>query len=293
MPAPRRFLPTSIRRTFNIDHEDIEHRITPRTRAILPVDQLGMPCEIDHILETAKRHGLLVIQDAACAFASRFRDRPVGADAPITLFSLHARKVVTTAEGGMIVTHDGDLAARLKRLRHQGMSLSDFERHDESPTTFETYPEIGYNFRITDVQAAIGLCQLDRLHDMLARRRSVAERYMAALGNVGPVEMPFVPDHVTPNWQSFQVRMRPGGSVSRNDLMQMLHQQGIATRRGVMASHREAPYRHMNAQLPATERAADECLQLPMHAGMSDSDVDSVIAALQRVDGNQRLGKRA
>jgi perosamine synthetase len=184
----------------------------------------------------------------------------------------------------MIVTNDGDLAARLKRLRHQGMSLSDFERHEESPTTFESYPEVGYNFRITDVQAAIGLCQLDRLDDMLARRRRVAERYQAALGNIGPVETPFVPDHVTPNWQSFQVRVRSGGAARRNDLMQKLHEQGIATRRGVMASHRELPYRHLNATLPATDRAADECLQLPMHAGMSEIDVEAVVAALQRID---------
>jgi perosamine synthetase len=268
--------------TFNIDHRDIEHRITPRTRAILPVDQLGMPCEIDRILDIAERHGLLVIQDAACAIGSRFRGRPVGALAPITLFSLHARKVITTAEGGMIVTNDGDLAARLKRLRHQGMSLSDFERHGASPTTFETYPEIGYNFRITDVQAAIGLCQLDRLDDLLARRRRVAERYRAALGNLGWVEMPVVPAHVVPNWQSFQVRVRPGGPVDRNGLMQALHEQGIATRRGVMASHREPPYRHLNADLPMTDRAAAECLQLPMHAGLSDTDVESVIAALER-----------
>lgn len=270
-------------RTFNIDWQDIEHRITPRTRAILPVDQLGMPCEIDRIMEIAGRHGLLVIQDAACAFASRFRNLPVGALAPITLFSLHARKVITTAEGGVITTNDGELAARLKRLRHQGMSLSDFERHGASPTTFETYPEIGYNFRITDVQAAIGLCQLDRLDDMLARRREVAERYIAALGTLGWMDMPFVPDHVTPNWQSFQVRVRAGAPVSRNDLMQLLHERGIVTRRGVMASHREAPYRDLNAHLPETERAAEECLQLPMHAGMSRTDVDAVVAALLEI----------
>jgi perosamine synthetase len=281
-------------RTFNIDPQDIERRITPRTRAILPVDQLGMPCEIDRILAIARRHGVVVIQDAACAFASRFRDRPVGAFAPITVFSLHARKVITTAEGGMIVTNDGDLAARLKRLRHQGMSLSDFERHGAAPTTFETYPEIGYNFRITDVQAAIGLCQLDRLDDLLARRRAVAGRYLAAQNSLGWLDMPFVPAHVTPNWQSFQVRVRSGGQLTRNGLMEWLHERGIATRRGVMASHQEAPYRLLGAHLPHTERAAEECLQLPMHAGMSQADVDAVIEALREVSGDAvpRAGRR-
>jgi perosamine synthetase len=269
-------------RTFNLDPEDVARKIGPRTKAILPVDQLGMPCEIDSILELAKLRGLLVIQDAACAIGSRFRDRPIGGIAPITIFSLHARKVVTTGEGGMIVTDDAALAARLRMLRHQGMSLSDFERHAAGPTTFESYPEIGYNFRITDIQAAIGVCQLDRFDDLLARRRKVAERYIAALSNHPCIEPPHVPAHVTPNWQTFQVRVRPNSGIVRNTVMERLHVEGIATRRGVMASHLEPPYKGLGYQLPHTERAAAECLQLPMHSGMTEPDVDVVLAAIDR-----------
>jgi perosamine synthetase len=269
-------------RTFNLDPEDMARKIGPRTKAILPVDQLGMPCEIDRILELAKPRSLLVIQDAACAIGSRFRDRPIGGIAPITIFSLHARKVVTTGEGGMILTNDGALAARLRMLRHQGMSLSDFERHSAGPTTFESYPEIGYNFRITDIQAAIGICQLDRLVDLLARRRKVADRYIAALSNHSSVEPPYVPAHVTPNWQSFQVRVRPKSRIDRNTMMERLYGEGIATRRGVMASHLEPPYKSLGYCLPATERAAAECLQLPMHSGMTEADVDVVLAAIDR-----------
>lgn len=269
-------------RTFNLDPEDVARKIGPHTKAILPVDQLGMPCEIDAILELAKRHGLLVIQDAACAIGSRFHDRVIGGIAPITIFSLHARKVVTTGEGGMILTNDAPLAARLRMLRHQGMSLSDFERHSASPTAFESYPEIGYNFRITDIQAALGLCQLDRFDDLLARRRKVAERYIAGLSNHPCIEPPYVPVHVTPNWQSFQVRVRPNNSVVRNTVMERLHAEGIATRRGVMASHLEPPYKGLGYQLPHTELAAAECLQLPMHSGMTEADVDVVLAAIDR-----------
>lgn len=269
--------------TYNLDPDDVARKIGPRTRAILAVDQLGMPCEIDRILGLGSDHNLLVIQDAACSFGSRFRGRPVGNLAPISVFSLHARKVVTTGEGGMIVTNDAALAARLRRLRHQGMSLSDFERHGASPTTFESYPEIGYNFRITDIQAAIGLCQLDRLDDMLARRRKVAERYIAAFSNHPYIAPPFVPTYAEPNWQSFQIRVRPGGSMSRNALMEALHGEGIATRRGVMASHLEMPYRPLKASLPQTESAAAECMQLPMHPGMSDENIDSVISALEKL----------
>jgi perosamine synthetase len=270
-------------RTYNIEPDDVARKIGPRTKAILPIDQIGLPCEIDRILALAEQQGLVVIEDAACAMASRFRGRPVGSLAAITVFSLHARKVVTTGEGGMIVTNDGELAARLRRLRHQGMSLSDFERHGAAPTVFETYPEIGYNFRMTDMQAAIGLCQLDRLDSMLARRKHVAARYTAALSNHPAVEPPFVPPHVATNWQSFQIRLRSEGNFDRNALMAALHASGVPTRRGVMASHLEPPYHSYGASLPATERAASECLQLPMHSGMDDADVDTVVAALDKI----------
>lgn len=270
-------------RTYNIDPADIEHRITPRTRAILPVDQIGLPCEIDQINAIAARHGLLVIQDAACSVGSRFRGRPVGNLARATIFSLHARKLVTTGEGGMILTDDADLAGRLRRQRHQGMSLSDFERHGASPTTFETYPEVGYNFRITDIQAAIGVVQLRRLDQMIAHRRAVAERYTEALSDHPWLVPPHTPAHIEPNWQSYQVRLRPGAPLTRNELMEALHADGIPTRRGVMASHLEAPYRDRAPALPLTEAAAAECILLPLHSALEAGEVDSVLAALDRV----------
>jgi perosamine synthetase len=269
--------------TYNIDVDDAGRKIGPRTKVIMPVDQLGMPCEIDRILTLAQQHHLLVLQDAACALGSRFRGDPVGYLSPVAAFSLHARKVVTTGEGGIIITNDAEVAARLRRLRHQGMSLSDFERHQATATTFESYPEIGYNFRMTDIQAAIGLCQLDRLDEMLAARRRVAERYTAFLSNHPYLEPPFAPPHVTPNWQSYQIRVLAGGRFDRNGLMEALHAAGIATRRGVMASHLEPPYRAMNARLPVTEAAADECLQLPIHAGMGDAETERVLGALEQI----------
>ena len=269
-------------RTYNIDPADIEHRITPRTKVILPVDQIGLPCEIDRINEIAARHGLIVIQDAACSVGSRFRGRAVGSFARASIFSLHARKLVTTGEGGMILTDDAELAAGLRRQRHQGMSLSDFERHGASPTTFETYPEVGYNFRITDIQAAVGVVQLGRLDDMIARRRRVAERYNAALANHPWLVPPHAPEYIEPNWQSYQVRLRPGAPLSRNALMEALHAEGIPTRRGVMASHLEAPYRDRAPSLPHTEAAAAECLLLPLHPTLEDAEVEAVLAALDR-----------
>jgi len=269
--------------TYNVDPDDILRRIGPRTRALLPVDQLGLPCDIDRILALADTHGLLVIQDAACAFGSRFQGRPVGSFAPVTVFSLQARKVITTGEGGMILTDDAVLADRLRRLRHQGMSLSDFERHSGSPTNFETYPEIGYNCRMTDIQAAIGVCQLDRAESLLAQRRKVAERYLLGLANDPFVEVPHVPEGLTHNWQTFQVRLRPSGPLTRNEVMEALHGEGIPTRRGVFASHLEPPYRGFGATLPNTESAAAECMQLPMHGAMTEAEADQVLGALRRI----------
>jgi perosamine synthetase len=269
--------------TYNIDPADVPRKITKRTRAILPVDQIGLPCDIDAINEIAARHGITVIDDAACAFGSRNRNRPVGSLAEVSIFSLHARKVVTTGEGGMIVTNDRALAERLRRLRHQGMSLSDFARHNASPTIFEEYPEIGYNFRITDIQAAIGLAQLDRLDDLLARRRAVAERYQRALAGHLVLIPPHVPAELVPNWQSYQIAVGLGSPVTRNELMDRLHAMGIPTRRGVMASHLEQPYRALSAELPNTEQLAATTLQLPMHPALTLAQQDRVVAALDAI----------
>jgi perosamine synthetase len=269
--------------TYNIDPEDAARKITARTRALMPVDQLGLPCDIGAFNALARTHGLHLLDDAACAFASMNNGRPVGSLAEVTVFSLHARKVVTTAEGGMIVTDDSELAERLRRLRHQGMSLSDFTRHGMSPTVFESYPEIGYNYRITDIQAGIGLAQLDRLDDILARRRAVADRYQRALANHRAFVPPYVPKGLSPNWQSFQIALRPDAPVTRNAVMERLCAWGIPTRRGVMASHFEPPYRDIGAVLPNTERVAAATLQLPMHPALSPAQQDHVLEALDAV----------
>ncbi len=274
--------------TYNVDPADIERKITTRTRAIMPVDQLGLPCDIDSISAIARRHGLLVLDDAACAFASANRGRPVGSLAEVTVFSLHARKVVTTGEGGMIVTDDRSFAERLRRLRHQGMSLSDYARHGAAPTVFESYPEIGYNFRITDIQAGIGLAQLDRLEHMLERRRALADRYGMALAQHPWLAPPTVPPHVTPNWQSYQIMLLPDAPMSRNQVMDHLHNLGIPTRRGVMASHLEPPYRDVGAHLPNTEQVAANSLQLPMHPALSSDQQDLIIDALKALANEER-----
>jgi perosamine synthetase len=272
--------------TWNIDPNDVERKITPRTKAIIPVAQLGLPCAIDRINEIADRTGLHVLHDAACSFGSRIRGRPVGSFARTTVFSLHARKIVTTGEGGVIVTFDNELADRLRRLRHQGMSQSDFARHSAKPTLFETYDEVGYNFRITDIQAAIGLAQLDRLSDILARRTAIARRYLAGLKRIRFVNGPHIAEGILPNWQSFQIALAPKAPLSRDELMEHLYSRGISTRRGVMASHLEPALQRFRLPLPKTEAAASQCLQLPIFPGLRENETDMVLSAMQDVLGS-------
>jgi perosamine synthetase len=268
-------------KTFNIDPADVAQKVTSRTKVLLPIDQIGLPCNIDAINTLAKRHNLKVLDDAACAFGSRNRGRPIGSLAEVTVFSLHARKVITTGEGGMIVTNDCAFAERLRMLRHQGMSLSDHARHGMRPTVFESFPEIGYNFRITDIQAAVGLAQLDRIDDMLARRRKIALRYRAALADHPMLAPPFVPEGCEPNWQSYQVSLRPGTRLGQKEIMDRLFDLGIPTRRGVMASHLELPYETLDTALPITEAVAASTVQLPMHPGLTLEQQDRVIEALR------------
>jgi perosamine synthetase len=266
--------------TYNIDLADAAQRITSRTRVIMPVDQLGLPCDIDAITSLARRQGLRVLDDAACAFGSCSNGRPVGALADATVFSLHARKVVSTAEGGMITTDDTALAERLRRLRHQGMSLSDYARDGAPPTQFESYPEIGYNHRITDIQAAIGLVQLDRLDEMLEARRLVAARYTDYLSGHPVLTPPHVPAGLLPNWQSYQVRLREECGWTRNAVMDRLFEMGVPTRRGVMASHLEPPYQRSAPRLRQTESTAASTLQLPIHPRLNREQQDRVLTAL-------------
>src|SRR6267378_515956 len=189
-------------RTYNADPADIEKRITKRTKAIMPVDQIGLACDIGAINEIAKRHGVDVIEDAAPAIGGTYRGRRVGSNAHQTVFSFHPRKVITTGEGGMILTDDDALADRARKLRAHGMSVSDLERHGSDRVIIEEYDELGFNYRMTDIQASIGLVQLRRLDELLRVRRAKAARYNTDLAEVKGIEVPFVPAYASHTYQS-------------------------------------------------------------------------------------------
>ena len=267
-------------RTYNLDPAAAEGAITPRTRAIMPVHQVGLPAEMNRFLELGCSHGVAIIEDAACAIGATYEGRPVGSLGPLACFSFHPRKVITTGEGGMIAVQDPEVAQRLRRLRQHGMDMSDLARHAAQDVVFETYPERGWNARMTDLQAALGLCQLAALDDILERRRRLAERYTEAIALMDHLEPPYDPPHVTRTWQSYCVRVRAGAPVERTELMRALLRDGVPTRRGVMAIHQEASYAGEPVRLPHTEAAAREVLMLPLFADLSYDEQDYVIERL-------------
>lgn len=266
--------------TYNLDPVAAEAAITPRTRAIMPVHQIGLAADMDAFAELAGRRGLLLVADAAPAVGGRYRQRELGALGQPACFSLHARKVITTGEGGMVTTDDGELADGLRRLRHHGMDLSDLARSQASDVVFESYVERGFNQRLTDVQAAIGLCQLEALEEILSRRRRLAERYTAALSDHPWLAPPVEPPDREHSWQSYAVRLAPGAPLDRLGLMRALLADGIATRRGVSAIHHEAPYRDAAPALPHTDAAAAQALLLPLFPELTEEDQDRVTERL-------------
>ena len=289
--------------TYNLDPERIAEAITPRTRAILVVHQVGLPAALDPILAIAARHGLPVVEDAACAVGSEYFGRRIGAPhGTLACFSFHPRKILTTGEGGMIATRDADVAARLRRLRQHAMNMSDVARHSAARVVFESYDEVGYNYRMTDLQAAVGLVQLRRLDGFLARRRVLAARYSERLSKLEWLAPPVEPDGHKHNFQSYVVRLKAWAPIGRDALMQGLLERGIATRRGIMAIHREPPYRdaplvhgpHWEERLPETAAAADETIILPLFHQMTEEEQDYVIDSIQEVShrGTEARRKR-
>lgn len=267
-------------RTYNIDVEQIEAAITPRTTAIVPVDQIGLAADIPAVMAIAAKHGLKVIEDAAPSLGATAGEGRVGAMSDFTCFSFHPRKSITTGEGGMVTTNDPGAAERLRTLRSHGASTSDLSRHKSGTVAIEEYREVAFNYRMTDIQGAIGVVQAAKLEGILSARRRLAARYDELLGKEPRVETPFEPAGYRHTYQSYCVRLRT--ERPREAIMAELAAQDIATRRGVMAIHLEPAYRTRlpDVTLPETERATEETLLLPLFAGMTDEEQDRVVAAL-------------
>ncbi len=287
--------------TFNIDPTRLEEVITRRTKAILCVHQMGMPCDLSEILDIARRNSLLVIEDAACAIGSEILwnekwekiGKPHG---DMACFSFHPRKIITTGDGGMITTSNVEWDKKVRLLRHQGMSVSDTARHGAKEIIFECYPVKGYNYRMTDIQAAIGREQLKRLPEILERRRYLASDYRKLLADLPWVGLPKEPSWAKSNWQSFCIRLPD--NCDQRETMQSLLKAGIATRRGIMCAHREKAYDRKDwscgpssekcdcrpktcLRLKQSEQAQDRTIILPLYHQMTDDEQEKVVKTLK------------
>jgi perosamine synthetase len=271
--------------TCNLDPAAVERAITARTKAVMPVHQVGLPADMDAFAALADRHGLAIVEDAACAIGAEHRGRPIGSLGNLTCFSLHPRKVITCGEGGMIAVDDPAVAERLRRLRQHAMDKSALDRHAADKVVVEHYPERGWNARMTDLQAVVGLKQLEVLETILAERQRLAERYHELLAPIDTLETPFEPEYARRTWQSYAVRVRPGSALDAAALMDALLAEGVATRRGIMAIHLEQSYAGTAGPLPHTEAAAADTVLLPLFPGLGDEQQDYVVDRLGVLTG--------
>lgn len=272
--------------TFNMDPPLIEAAITPKTKAILLVHQIGMPADLTAIVAIAKKHNLKVVEDAACAAGSEYLwegewEKVGRCRGDAAVFSFHPRKIVSTGDGGMITTPHADWNKQFKLLRQHGMSVPDTVRHGSSTVIFESHPVLGFNYRMTDIQAAVGREQLRRLPGVVERRREIGENYGQLLASAQWIGVPHEPSWARTNWQSYCVRLPD--HVNQREVMQIMLDAGIATRRGIMCSHREEVYsdsRH--APLPHSESAQDRTIVLPLFPQMTMADIELVVSTLKR-----------
>ncbi|GAA4167262.1 DegT/DnrJ/EryC1/StrS family aminotransferase [Gryllotalpicola koreensis] len=269
--------------TGNVTADTIRLALTPKTRAVIVVDQGGVPVDLDPIRSLCDPLGIVVIEDAACGAGSSYRGRPVGSGAELAAWSFHPRKLLTTGEGGMLTTSRPDWAARARRLREHAMSVSAADRQASLLAPAEEYLEVGFNFRMTDVQAAIGLVQLGRLPAIVARRRELVARYIALLDGVPGLRPVRDPSWGTSNFQSFWLEVQGDFPLDRDGVMVALAEAGISARRGIMAAHRQPAYADRQlAWLPITERLTDATLILPVYHEMTEREQDRVVTALLR-----------
>jgi perosamine synthetase len=242
------------------------------------VHQVGLPADLNRLAPIASR-GISIVEDAACAVGAAYQGKPIGSHGNLACFSFHPRKTISTGEGGMLTTDDAGLAEHARRLRSHGVSVSALSRHEAKGLVFEEYRELGFNYRLSDVQAAIGIPQLQKLDGLLARRRAIAERYDAAFAPLREAQVPAKPAYADHTYQSYGILLTPACRHGRDDVLRALVDRGISCRRGIPPIHLETLYRdkYGATSLPVTEEVAARSVFLPMYAALSDADQTRVV----------------
>jgi dTDP-4-amino-4,6-dideoxygalactose transaminase len=271
---------------LDIDPAQAERLITPRTKAIMPVHYAGQACRMDEIIELAHARGIKVIEDAAHAAGATYKGRPVGSLGDATVFSFYAIKNLTTGEGGMVTTDDPELAARVAVLRNQGQDANAWSRYSAEGAPFYTISVPGFNYRMSDLQAAIGLHQLRRLPAFNARRAEIAALYEKRLAGLPPVETPRIRPDAGMNWHLYVIRLSDIG-ISRNEVIFRLKQYGVGASVHFLPVHMQPYYRetfgYKPEDYPVAAREFERLISLPMFPLMTDADVDRVCTALEKV----------
>ncbi len=270
--------------TGNLTVATIDAVRTPRTRAVIAVHQGGVPFDTAALRAAAHGWGLPLIEDAACAAGSTAYGRPVGAGSAISAWSFHPRKLLTTGEGGMVTVDDPEWAARLRRLREHGMNVSAADRHVSAQPVLEAYLETAFNYRMTDIQAAVGLVQLGRLAELVRHRRALAARYHELLAGIEGLVPVRDPGYGETNFQSFWVLINPAYGTGRDEVLAELAAAGVSARRGIMAAHLEPAYADVTpGPLPVTERLTRDSLILPLHHALTEDDQDHIVGVLRKL----------
>jgi len=273
--------------TFNIDVSKIKKAITKRTKAIIPVHLFGLSAEIKEIMKIAKKYKLSVIEDAACALGTKYKGKQVGTFGDTGCFSFHPRKPITTGEGGMIITNSEKLAQKLISLRDHGAITSDLVRHKKKAFKLPDHNLAGFNYRMTDIQGAIGVEQVKKLPFILRERKKRAEIYNKALRNNLYLAIPFVPKNSNHTYQSYVVRVREKSSLSRNKLADRLIKLGISLRPGTQSvphlSFYRKKYGYKNSDFPESFKTENQTLTLPLFVTMTEKEQNFVIKNLDKL----------
>ncbi len=281
--------------TYNIDVAQIEPLVTERTVGIIGVHLFGLAADLDALLDVCTRRGLWLVEDAACALGAWYRGRHVGTFGTAAAFSFHPRKSITTGEGGMVTTNDDRIGSLTRSLRDHGSARADAVADEEDPFLLSDFPRVGFNSRMTDIQGALGCAQMDRLDEILARRREIAARYDDLLADFDDLETPSVPDGYVHGYQAYVCLFRPEEPepenverlhAARNDLMRGLERAGIQTRQGthspVLTGYYSQKYGLRPEQFPSSYAADRLSLALPLYPQMTDDDQSTVVAELER-----------
>ena len=261
-----------------------------KVAGILPVHQIGRPCNIQAIVQLARHYGLPVVEDAACAIGSRYEkhdDRVGKPHGDIACFSLHPRKILSAGEGGIITTNQAKYDQFCKLLRHQAMSISDLERHQSDSLIIEQYSKTGYNYRMTDIQAAIALEQINKLDVILNRHQEIDTYYRVHLSEIPWIALPMKNEHTHSNWQSYPIQLLDSAPISRNELIIYLKKKKISAKVMVMNSHTQAPYQNHHVRLAASEWAHASHILLPCHAQLKNEELAHIVTTLKTLTNGQ------